>query len=353
MKNCKILTFVFLLISLVFNSCNGVKEKSLLQLPQDTVEVNRKKVDTNVQNESELVKLYQTTNKDKSEMIVVSSTDKFADKNFILIAKYRTNKESKILINRDTLVSLDDYSISVDKKDFSKKIIDKKEYLFFFIEENPMGQFSSETILNFFMIDINHMSYYNIEFAGNYTLRSRSSKTLEGEFTSNKALDKNKSIKQILLKYAIDNRLIYKPSEAEKDIFYYKNYAIKWRNDNNIKEEVANGFTEIPNKIVSTYYKDNIIDFTGDISDSDVLIENSNYKIVSFWRYSIIAYDKTKRLYFPVFIESCITGCNKSIEFVAPHKIKITHNEFTGNDYNPEENPDVDVVNLKDIIFKN
>lgn len=306
-----------------------------------------------VKNEKlELINLYQTTNIANSEKVVFSSNKEFNDKNFILISKFKSDKNKEVLIKEDTLISTDEFSISVEQKDFEKKSINGKEFIFFSVEENPMGQFSTETILDFYIIDVDEMVCYNSKFTGSHALRSGDER-LEGSFIMNNSLRKNSEIKKLMLDFIGKSKLIYKPSIEEKDVFYYKNYAKKWLDDNKIKDEMANGFTKVPNKIYSTYYKENIIDFTGEVSDYDVVIENSNYKIVSFMRSNVIAYDKIKKLYFPVFIESCSTGCDKEIKLIAKDKIRITHNEYTANAYNPEENPDSNVVSLSNIVFKN
>lgn len=332
--------------SLVVVSCNSDKNKRL-DLKKQFVAV-----ENNVKSEKlKLINLYQTTNIANSEKVVFYSNKEFDEKNFILISKFKSDKNKEVLIKQDTLISTDDFSISVEQKDFEKKSINGKEFIFFSVEENPMGQFSTETILDFFIIDVAEMVYYNSKFTGSHTLRSGDER-LEGSFAMNNSLRKNPELKKNMLDFVGKSKLIYKPSTEEKDIFYYKNYAKKWLDDNKIKDQMANGFTEVPNKIYSTYYKENINEFIGEISDSDVVIENSNYKIVSFMRSSVIAYDKIKKLYFPVFIESCITGCNKEVKFIAKDKIRITHNEYTANAYNPEENPDSTVINLSEIIFR-
>lgn len=350
MKKNKFLCFGFLMTLLVAVSCKIDSNKEL-ELKKQFAEVENKETGSIKNEKVELVDLYQTRNIANSEKVVFYSNKEFNDKNFILISKFKTDKNKEVLIKQDTLISTDEFSISVEQKDFEKKIINGKEFIFFTVEESPMGQFSMETILDFYIVDVAELVCYKSKFTGSHTLRSGEER-LEGSFIMNDSLRNNSEIKKLMLDFIGKNKLIYKPSKKEEDIFYYKNYAKKWLDDNKLKDVMANGFLEIPNKIYSTYYKENIIEFTGEISDYDVVIENSNYKIVSFMRSNVIAYDKIKKLYFPIFIESCITGCNKGVKFIAKDKIRITHNEYIGSAYNPKENPDTNVINLSNIVFK-
>ena len=311
------------------------------------------KSDSKVEKELGNFDWYQATTKTETEIFVFSSNQPLknaqellaADKNYMVLSKYKKAENGRrILIQKDTLLSRDYVYVSIRKDDFLKKYVDGSEFIFFSTEEREMGQASTETTLYFFMIDMVSGKQYDLLYVGEETERSRKNETIEGSFVFNKRLNAKPRFKQLLLDYATNCKLIYKPSAEDKNILYYSNYAQKWEKDNKLNGRLANGYTDIPKKIYSTYYKENIIDFTGDISKADVIIENDHFMVVAFFRNNIIAYDKRKKRYFPIFIESCITGCNKEVKFMAKDKILITHYEYDPKSYE---------LDLNAIIFKN
>ncbi|MFP3787380.1 hypothetical protein, partial [Burkholderia sp. SIMBA_024] len=73
-----------------------------------------------------------------------------------------------------------------------------------------------------------------------------------------------------------------------------------------------------------TYYTENLFQYNGNY-DNDQVIENADYKIVTYFRNNIIGYDKNKKLYFPIIVESCVTGCDKEIQFVSENEIEVSY----------------------------
>ncbi len=76
-------------------------------------------------------------------------------------------------------------------------------------------------------------------------------------------------------------------------------------------------------------------------SASTEYVENDNYEIQSVFRGNLIGFDKKKKKYFPILIESCSGFCNKEVEFLDATKIKITYEDDTTSE-----------LDLSKIIFK-
>ncbi len=134
------------------------------------------------------------------------------------------------------------------------------------------------------------------------------------------------------------SKLIYQPTELDKDSLYYLNYETKWNKDNDVENIFGIGHAEISTPIKTTYYKTNLFQLNnGSITDS---IENNDIKLISYFRSNLIGYDKHKKLYFPLIIENCAMDCAKTIEFFAKDSLRITY-EYNGT-YE---------ISLNDIIF--
>lgn len=100
----------------------------------------------------------------------------------------------------------------------------------------------------------------------------------------------------------------------------------KWKIDNSDIKTVWDVKKNTSEKPLSTTYYDKNIFPTDDSCISDK-IENKKYKIVSLFRNNILGYDKAKKKYFPIWIESCSNGCGKGISFISDNFLKIVYNE--------------------------
>ncbi|MBF4484295.1 hypothetical protein [Flavobacterium sp. CSZ] len=327
---CSIITFV---------SCK--KEEKVTNQAKDKIEI-----DKDIKPDS-LTLLYKTTNKDNTEEIRITAygsieNDKYflaGDKNFILVSKYLKNKNEFKLIKKDTLFSNEFTYTKIDKKSFQKETIDNTEYILLSVNETVMGNAVTDENVAFIMLDIKTLHFYKLDYTGEPTLRSN--EAIDGEFIENESLNSNPAIKKILYQFAHKSKWVFHNLEDENN---YTNYVQKWETDNNVSNHLANGSSGIADVIYSTYYKDNLFSYTGKY-DKEESIENDNFKIVSYFRGNIIAFDKNKKMYFPIYTETCATGCDKKIRFVSENSIEVKYHE-----YSPYP---TSIINLDEIIFKN
>jgi hypothetical protein len=308
-----------------------------------------KKENKNTPEDSSEVKktttLFSFNNQDNTEIIKISGSevsdeDKFllvGDKNILIVSKYKTNKGIQQLIKNDTLLISDYNHVTIDEQLFLRKKIQNIDYFLFALMESPLGNGDHGLYLSFIMLNMNTLKFYTLKYEGEPTLRSDNA--VDGEFIKNTALDHNPTIKKELYQFAQKSKWVYNPSEKEKDINYYKNFEQKWHSDNYPKTTEPS----YPTVVKSTYYPENLFQFNGNY-DNDQVIENTDFKIVTYFRHNIIGYDKNKKLYFPIAVESCATGCDKKIEFVSTHEIEISY------EMNIQE---ADTIDLNKIKFEN
>ncbi|WP_428228991.1 hypothetical protein [Flavobacterium sp.] len=291
--------------------------------------------------------LYKTTNKDNTEEIRITSyepseNDKYflvGNKNFILVSKYLKKGNDFKLIKKDTLVSNEFTYTRIDEKSFQKIIIANKEYILLSVNETVMGNAVTDENVTFIMLDIKTLHFYKLDYTGEPTLRSN--EAIDGEFIENESLNSNPEIKKILYQFAHKSKWVFHNLEDEN---HYTNYVQKWETDNDVSNHLANGSSGIADVIYSTYYKDNLFNYTGKY-DEEESIENNDFKIVSYFRSNIIAFDKNKKMYFPIYTETCATGCDKKIRFISENSIEVKYHE-----YSPYP---TSIINLDEIIFKN
>lgn len=336
----KIKAIILLLICsiAVFVSCK--KEEKAIKIKDKTETKKDIRLDS-------LALLYKTTNKDNTEEIRITAYEPHEDdkyflvgnKNFILVSKYLKEGNEFKLIKKDTLISNEFTYTKIDKKSFQKTTISNKEYILLSVNETVMGTAVTDESVAFIMLDIKTLHVYKLEYTGEPSLRSN--EAIDGKFIENESLNSNPEIKKTLYQFAHKSKLVFHNLEDEN---HYTNYVEKWESDNNVSNHLANGSSGIPDVIYSTYYKDNLFSYTGNY-DKEESIENNNFKIVSYFRGNIIAFDKHKKLYFPIYTEACVTGCDKKIRFVSENSIEVKYTE-----YSPYP---TSIINLDEIIFKN
>ncbi|WP_136669267.1 hypothetical protein [Flavobacterium sp. H122] len=294
--------------------------------------------------------LYILVSKDSSDFVRISAFEasehnKYllsGEKSFILASKYKKENNNFKLIKQDTLQYGEYVYIDVDPESFEEKKIRQDNYFLFTFSESFQGQAVIEKSIHFLALNTNDLRLTELPYNGTSSIRCE--ECIDGEFSESKSLNSNPAIKKELYKKASKHKWIYHPTEEEKNPKNYKNYSKYWEKINNADNNLANGYSPLPEEIYSTYYKEDIFKFTGDYEE---IIENDTYKIVSYFRGNLLGYDKTKKLYFPIYIESCITGCNKKISFLSEHTIEVEFSEASADD-NAKS-----VINLTDIIFKN
>lgn len=325
---------IIFLSLLIFLSCG--KEKTKLITKNKTNEkaslLNAFKEFTSSDKQSNL---YIHASKDSSDFVRISAFEVSenanyllsGEKNFILASKYKRENNNFKLVKQDTLQYGEYVYIEIDPESFEEKKIGKENYFLFTASQSYQGQAVISNFVLFSAVNTKNLKLINLMYSGNSTLGCE--KCIRGEFVASETLDANPAIKKELYKKASKHKWIYHPTEEEKNPKHYKNYATYWEKTNNFYSDLANGYNLLPDEIYSTYYKEDIFKYTGDYEE---IIENDTYKIVSYFRGNLLGYDKTKKLYFPIYIESCITGCNKKISFLSEHTIEVEFSEASADD---------------------
>lgn len=337
--NFKIFVFLFCLIII---SCKKENRKTppKFKNKKENIEINETKKDS-------LTFLFSTSNKENTEEIRISTynsvpNDKYflsGDKNFILVSKYLKKGNQFELIRKDTLISNEFTYTEIGKESLKKINIDNKEYIYLSVRQSYQGTAITEKSAFFIILNINSLENFTLVYSGENSFRSK--EAIDGEFGEDKRLDQNPEIKKALYNFAEKSKWVFHSSPDKND---YSNYVQKWETDNNTYNHMANGNSGIPHIVYSTYYKEDLFKFTGDISDQKT-IENDNFKIVCYFRGNILAFDKNKKLYFPVYTESCVTGCHKEISFKSENIIEVKYTESSEDE--------TTIINLNEIKFKN
>lgn len=300
-----------------------------------------------------LTTLFSVLNDDKTEEIRISAYqscefNKFflvADTNYVVISKYLKRNEKFVLSKKDTLVYNEYTYTDIEPSTLAKKKIGNKDYVSLAIKQTYKGTAVTERNVIFYMVAFENLKVYTVVCSGSGTVRAtHCDDCIDGKLSSDKELDAKPEIKKSLFEVANNSKFIYHPSKKELDISYYKNYDSKWYIDNKTDNNLANGYSSVNDIIYSTYYKENIFDFTGDL-DGRETIENEYFKIANFSRGNVLGFDKRKQLYFPIHIESCATGCNKIVTFASDQEIKILFDEDSDKEYS--------IINIEQINFLN
>lgn len=155
-------------------------------------------------------------------------------------------------------------------------------------------------------------------------------------------LDAQPEIKEFLMDKANRSRYVFHPSKEDLDNNSTKNYEKKWESENHIAESIyasKHNTSYAPLKI--SYYNQCLFDSVKNSIQEK--IENSGYLLVNYFRSDILGYDKSCKKYFPLWIENCSHGCNKSINFLTPYTLQITY---------PETQNQKIIIDLKRMQYK-
>lgn len=204
--------------------------------------------------------------------------------------------------------------------------IQNKQYLYFIYSQGELGNAVSYEYLNFNLYSINDLQLFTLTYEGTPIYDKNDSLIqINGEFSNIKVLKNNQEILKFFEKKAAKSTLIYRPTEKDLDINNVNNFDKKWHIDNsNIKNVWDVEFNIYQEPLKTTYYDKSI--FPSDIEPTNN-IENNRYKIISFFRGNILGYDKIKKKYFPIWLDECSHGCDKSISFIDNSTLQITYIE--------------------------
>ncbi|GAB6007542.1 hypothetical protein [Dysgonomonas reticulitermitis] len=228
--------------------------------------------------------------------------------------------------------------LTIDSSSFEQVTVLDQPYLYFSTTEGFMGQAIIERNVNFHLLDMNTLEHYRLLYAGEPSFKCED--CIEGRFVITDQLRSTPEILDKLKEMSKTSKFIYQRGAKDDDIYYYLNYEEKWGRDNKSHNRYAAGYGDIVTPIRSTYYQADL--FTLNKGSENSVIENGKYLFRSYFRGNIIGYNKDKKLYFPLYIENCVLGCDKDIEFVDENTLRITRSESDEEAYS---------ISMKDILF--
>jgi hypothetical protein len=227
---------------------------------------------------------------------------------------------------------------SIDTLSFKQVPIQDVPFLYFSYKEGHQDAAIQEQTVCFRLINLRDLSDYLLTCTGKPSFKCDD--CIDGELEADAKLRKNPLILNKLKELSKSSTLIYQRSEKDNDIYYYLNYESKWNQDNQTDNAWGAGYSTITTPIKSTYYTTNLFRLNrGTVNDS---IENDKYILVNYFRGNIIGYDKLRKLYFPLWIESCINFCDKNIRFFSEDSLSISYTENGNIEY---------LISTNDILF--
>ncbi|WP_326983363.1 hypothetical protein VUJ46_02100 [Chryseobacterium sp. MYb264] len=243
--------------------------------------------------------------------------------NILKVEQFRfENNHFKKIKSRD-LAAIEWSYFSIDSASISSHQLNDAHYLLLSAHTENMGKAIPDQMVQFWAINKNNTDdYAELMYSGYPT--SSCDECIKGDFTEDQKIKNNKPIRSLLYQLAKESKLIYHPTLSEKNPNNYKNYQEKWAKDNGQETHFGAGNIGELDRIYSTYYKEDLFSILGTPENS---IENDRYIIGTYFRGDLLAYDKKKKLYFPVIVESCAHFCNKNIELVTEHTLKITYED--------------------------
>lgn len=307
-KQNKILNF--LLLILVLNSCSEVKEKN--------------NTDITISNE-EAFSIFQSQYLLKPDTVYLPN-----------FAGYMAAENDDVLLVLKSFGGTwqEQYRhqkfIQEINHEFDWAMIDSIPYLFYAIESagNASG------VVTFNLISLENNKEHSISFGGNI-----------GEYGSmypiSNELKNQKSLLAYLEKKVAQSELVYHPTKEELDIDNPKNYAKKWRVENqNIYEKLklSNG----PLKIIFPNYESNLFDEVrhGSLNCSE---ENEMYIIKSYFKDDVIGHNKNNNKYFTVWVPEYLYDHIQFIKFRTPSVI-LLKNDSEAYEINFD---DQSIINIK------
>ncbi|WP_262148365.1 hypothetical protein [Chryseobacterium foetidum] len=283
------------------------------------------------ENENTLTRIWVKSNEKRGNYFYSDTV------NVLKISKYQFAGQKLNLINDIDLEKTEWAYLEIDSTNIKTRKIGKMKYLFLTYQVSNMGKAMNEHSVNFSMINVDSIAdNFSLQYFGYPS--DYCNECIRGNFEENSKRKSSKMAKTALHHYAETSKLIYYPSAEEKNISHYKNYAEKWQKDNQADNNFGAGYAIIPNVLYSTYYDEDLFKLN---SASEETIENKNYTIQSFFRGNLLGFDKNKKKYFPIIVESCSHFCNKSVEFIDGQTLKITYEDDQSFE-----------INLSKIVFK-
>ncbi len=318
---------IFLLFCLIFIFSCKEKKEEVLNNPD--FKIGAADRDSKIPDSSADKSILLKTTDDGFFRIFVKSNEArgkyfYSDTLNVLMAENYIKKDNKFIKTRSSTLLEGEWNyLEIDSANLYIQKINNVDFQFISANDSFQGKAIPEQSVHFWMINTNNVSeYYELIYSGYPD--NLCAECIKGDFVKDKKLDKNPFAKKALYDFAKKSKLIYQKTNDEKKPNHFKNFREKWQKDNQAEINWGAGYGGEMDVVLSTYYKENLFDISG---GTEASLENQNYYLTSYFRGDVIGFDKQKKRYFPIIVESCAHFCNKEIEFVNDHTIKITYED--------------------------
>jgi hypothetical protein len=142
---------------------------------------------------------------------------------------------------------------------------------------------------------------------------------VQGEYYYDSTLNSHASLKKFLETKAKASKYVYKKTSADFDIKNSKNFEKKFLIDN---PDIQESKYHSNDKLNVTYYDEDLTKIVGSSVDS---VENREYKIFVLFRFGVVGYDKSKKKYFPIYIDKCNHGCDLHASFNTGNILNVNY----------------------------
>ena len=190
-----------------------------------------------------------------------------------------------------------DYIHEYDPKYDVFKVVEikKQQYIYFSYINNcggtACGGFS---YITFSLLNIDSGKVINLVYSGEFKGESDDNldQILYGEYTN---IEELKSEAPFLAKWLVNasmnSKRIYKPTKEDFNLDAPINFSKKWEVDN--QAVIDQGIGTLTYTYYSTFIPDGL-----EPKDADDILENKTYKVFSYWRGCVTAFNKKEKKYF-------------------------------------------------------
>jgi hypothetical protein len=200
---------------------------------------------------------------------------------------------------------------------FSVVEVGRAPYLYFsqdVTREGTANVGSGELL--FRLIDVQTLQSFDLVFWGT----ERGNGKVEGQFGSLDELAKRPELLAFLKGKAAASARIYR---GERDSM---SWVDDWKKANASLPDPAAAKAFRPVKIRWEYYDANPMgDQPSSVFGSG---DSAEFKVLSYFRSSLIGYDKARKQYFPIWVDSCAHGCTKEIRSLKGGVLAFVFNEW-------------------------
>ncbi|WP_394772334.1 hypothetical protein [Mucilaginibacter sp.] len=216
--------------------------------------------------------------------------------------------------------------------DLEVNVVDGKPYLYLVYALADEGTMAGNTeTLKFSLFSLNNYKLFSLNYTGDasYDDKTGNFKFIkDGSFSNLDSLKTEPTILSFLEEKIKQSTFIYRSTSKDLDINTPDNNEKKWLLDNpGVIDQLHSPKKTIvidePLKI--TYYDKNL--FANNAGSIISKVENHSYKFVSYFKGSVVGFNKLKRKYFPIWAENCNEGCNKEISLISPNILKINYTD--------------------------